>query len=106
MKKIILAFLTFVLIFSLSENANADDHMGPSNLQIQLCKLNEGVTMNDYDSLINEYFKWAKKNDVEVFFARQTPLYPQNSFIRAGYDFVELLNTSGLLRNPTIFLTF
>ena len=94
MKKIILAFLTFVLIFSLSENANADDHMGPSNLQIQLCKLNEGVTMNDYDSLINEYFKWAKKNDVEVFFARQTPLYPQNSFIRAGYDFVELLNTS------------
>ncbi|GIS06161.1 MAG: hypothetical protein CM15mP109_09170 [Candidatus Dadabacteria bacterium] len=41
MRKIILAFLTFVLIFSLSENANADDHMGPSNLQIQLCKLNE-----------------------------------------------------------------
>ena len=28
----------------------------------------------------DEYFKWAKKNDVEVFFARQTPLYPQNSF--------------------------
>ena len=48
MKKIILAFLTFVLTFSISENSFADDHMGPSNLQIQLCKLNEGVTMNDY----------------------------------------------------------
>ena len=61
MKKIILAFLTFVLTFSISEKSFADDHMGPSNLQIQLCKLNDGVTMSDYDSLINEYFKWAKK---------------------------------------------
>ena len=85
MEKIILAFLTFALIFSVSENVYSDDHMGPSNLQIQLCKLNEGVTMDEYDSFVkDEYFKWAKKNDVEVFFARQTPLYPQNSFIRAG----------------------
>ena len=57
MKKIILTFIIFVLTFSVSENSFADDHIGPSNLQIQLCKLNEGVTMNDYDSLINEYFK-------------------------------------------------
>ncbi|GIS06160.1 MAG: hypothetical protein CM15mP109_09160 [Candidatus Dadabacteria bacterium] len=52
--------------------------------------------MNDYDSLINEYFKWAKKRTMLENYSLlvKTPLYPQNSFIRAGYDFVELLNTS------------
>ena len=57
MKKIILAFIIFVLTFSVSEKSFADDHMGPSNLQIQLCKLNDGVTMSEYDSLISDYFK-------------------------------------------------
>ena len=94
MKKIILTFLTFILTFSVSENSIADDHMEVSNLQIQLCNLNDGVTMKEYDAMISEYFEWAKKNDVETYFARQTALYPHNSFIDAGYDFVELLNTS------------
>jgi|TARA_B110000483_G_scaffold223747_1_gene281897 hypothetical protein len=94
MKKIILTFLTFILTFSVSENSIADDHMEVSNLQIQLCNLNDGVTMKEYDAMISEYFEWAKENDVETYFARQTALYPHNSFIDAGYDFVELLNTS------------
>jgi hypothetical protein len=94
MKKIILTFFTFILTFSVSENSIADDHMEVSNLQIQLCNLNDGVTMKEYDAMISEYFEWAKENDVETYFARQTALYPHNSFIDAGYDFVELLNTS------------
>tara|TARA_X000001036_G_scaffold437716_1_gene483735 strand:+ start:118 stop:888 length:771 start_codon:yes stop_codon:yes gene_type:complete len=94
MKKIILTFLMFILTLSVSENSIADDHMEVSNLQIQLCKLNDGVTMKEYDAMISEYFEWAKENDVETYFARQTALYPHNSFIDAGYDFVELLNTS------------
>tara|TARA_B110000858_G_scaffold21147_1_gene21359 strand:- start:1462 stop:2229 length:768 start_codon:yes stop_codon:yes gene_type:complete len=94
MKKILLTFLTFILTFSVSENSIADDHMEVSNLQIQLCNLNDGVTMKEYDAMISEYFEWAKENDVETYFARQTALYPHNSFIDAGYDFVELLNTS------------
>ena len=94
MKKIILTFFTFILTFSVSENSITDDHMEVSNLQIQLCNLNDGVTMKEYDAMISEYFEWAKENDVETYFARQTALYPHNSFIDAGYDFVELLNTS------------
>jgi hypothetical protein len=61
MKKIILTFLTFILTFSVSENSIADDHMEVSNLQIQLCNLNDGVTMKEYDAMISEYFEWAKK---------------------------------------------
>jgi hypothetical protein len=68
--------------------------MEVSNLQIQLSNLNDGVTMKEYDAMISEYFEWAKKNDVETYFARQTALYAHNSFIDAGYDFVEFLNTS------------
>ena len=94
MGRIFTSLIALMAIISSTSHLKADDHMEVSNLQIQLCKLNDGVTMSDYDSMVNEYFKWAKKNDVEVFFARQTPLYPQNSFIRSGYDFVELLNTS------------
>ena len=94
MGRILLSFMALVAIISSTSNLKADDHMEVSNLQIQLCKLNDGVTMKEYDAMISEYFEWAKENDVETYFARQTALYPHNSFIDAGYDFVELLNTS------------
>jgi hypothetical protein len=94
MGRILLSFIALVAIISSTSNLKADDHMEVSNLQIQLCKLNDGVTMKEYDAMISEYFEWAKENDVETYFARQTALYPHNSFIDAGYDFVELLNTS------------
>jgi hypothetical protein len=94
MGRILLSFMALVAIISSTSNLKADDHMEVSNLQIQLCKLNDGVTMKEYDAMISEYFQWAKENDVETFFSRQTALYPHNSFIGAGYDFVELLNTS------------
>tara|TARA_B100001063_G_scaffold16879_1_gene12970 strand:+ start:409 stop:1176 length:768 start_codon:yes stop_codon:yes gene_type:complete len=94
MGRILLSFMALVAIISSTSNSKADDHMEVSNLQIQLCKLNDGVTMKEYDAMISEYFEWAKENDVETYFARQTALYPHNSFIDAGYDFVELLNTS------------
>ena len=72
MKKIILAFLTFVLTFSISENSFADDQYSEMegnvfNIQVQQCTLNSDTSIKQYDSMINDYFKWAKKNDAEVF---------------------------------------
>ena len=96
MKKIILTFLTFVLTFSISENSFADDQYSEMegnvfNIQVQQCTLNSDTSIKQYDSMINDYFKWAKKNDAEVFFSRQTPLYVQNSWYRSGIDFLEIL---------------
>ena len=76
MGRILLSFIALVAIISSTSNLKADDHMEVSNLQIQLCKLNDGVTMKEYDAMISEYFEWAKENDVETYFARQTALYP------------------------------
>ena len=64
----------------------------PFSIQAQMCKLNEGVTIAQYDKLINKYIKWSKKNDVETFFARQIPLFTHDTFnISSKYDFVEFL---------------
>tara|TARA_Y100000768_G_scaffold7558_1_gene5248 strand:- start:592 stop:1374 length:783 start_codon:yes stop_codon:yes gene_type:complete len=96
MKKIILTFLTFVLTFSISENSFADDQYSEMegnvfNIQVQQCTLKGDTSIKQYDSMINDYFKWAKKNDAEVFFSRQTPLYVHNSWYRSGIDFLEIL---------------
>ena len=64
MGRILLSFMALVAIISSTSNLKADDHMEVSNLQIQLCKLNDCVTMKEYDAMISEYFEWAKENDV------------------------------------------
>ena len=62
------------------ELGNGVQSNAPFSIQAQMCKLNEGVTIAQYDKLIEKYIKWSKKNDVETFFARQTPLFTHDTF--------------------------
>ena len=83
------------LIFLLTSNLTyADDHSSDEtdvfNVQVQLCTLKGNTSIKQYDEMIDDYVKWSKKHDVELFFARQTPLYPQDSWFDAGNDFMEL----------------
>ena len=90
------------IIFSISSSfAIADDHQmftgdldpdAPINLQTQICTLKPGKTLAQYDRLINKYFAWAKKYDVETTFVRQTPfLTHANPDNPNNFDFVEFL---------------
>tara|TARA_B100000214_G_scaffold320111_1_gene255136 strand:- start:1469 stop:2242 length:774 start_codon:yes stop_codon:yes gene_type:complete len=91
-KYIILGLITF---FGLNNAVFADGHeQGETevfNLQVQLCTLKDNASIKQYDAMINDYVKWSRKHDVELAFARQTPLYPHNSWFEAGYDFMEVL---------------
>ena len=91
-KYIILGVITF---FGLNNSVFADGHeQGETevfNLQVQLCTLKDNASMKQYDEMIADYVKWSRKHDVELAFARQTPLYPHNSWFEAGYDFMEVL---------------
>jgi hypothetical protein len=77
----------------------AEDHMlngmnvqQPFNVQANLCKLNPGVSEEDYDDMVNDYFDWARKNDVEPVFVRQKPVFSHaNASNPWPYDFVEFL---------------
>ena len=77
----------------------ADDHMidninvqQPFNIQANLCKLNPGVSLDDYHAMVEDYFDWAKKNDVDPVFVRQFPLFSHQNLSRPWpYDFVEFL---------------
>ena len=79
--------------------ALADDHMidninvqQPFNIQANLCKLNSGVDLDDYQEMIDDYFEWAKDNDVDPVFVRQFPLFSHQNLARPWpYDFVEFL---------------
>ena len=87
--------LGFLAFFGFTNFVFADDHESSEtevfNLQVQLCTLTENTSMKQYDEMIDDYVKWSKKHDVELYFARQTPLYPHNSWFDSGYDFMELL---------------
>ena len=91
-------FIFFSFLLVLNMNLFADDHssedMGIFNLQVQLCTLKGNTSMKQYDDMITDYVDWSRKHDVELFFARQTALYPHNSWFEAGYDFMELLLSS------------
>ena len=91
-------FIFFSFLLALNMNLYADDHssedMGVFNLQVQLCTLKGNTSMKQYDDMIADYVDWSRKHDVELFFARQTALYPHNSWFEAGYDFMELLLSS------------
>ena len=96
MKKYILLPLFAFAFVSISNAVFADDHGDslPSgfNVQLQLCKLNDGATLSQYNKMNADYIKWSKKNDVEVTFIRQTPLFSHDDFIQSsGYDFLEIL---------------
>ncbi len=90
-------FCTACTLF-ISLTLGADQHQNeaptltsPMSTQIQLCNLNPGKTLADYDKIIEKYFKWSEKHDVEVVFVRQTPLFSHADANNPGYDFVEYL---------------
>ena len=94
------AWLSAILIGILASFATlADDHMlngmnitKPFNVQANLCKLNPGVSEEDYDEMVDDYFDWAKKNSVEPVFVRQKPVFSHaNANNPWPYDFVEFL---------------
>ncbi|MBT3428658.1 MAG: hypothetical protein HOL98_13855 [Gammaproteobacteria bacterium] len=92
-------FISMVSIAFISLTVNADQQQAnaspasanPISTQIQLCNLNPGKTMNDYDKIIQQYFKWSKKHDVEVVFTRNLPLFSHADASHPGYDFIEYL---------------
>ena len=95
--KILCKWLASVSILAWSSIGIADDHSPAENAnlplaaQIQLCNLNDGKTMADYDRMANDYFKWSEKNDVAVTFIRHTPLFTSANASNPGYDFIEYL---------------
>ena len=73
MKNVLIATIAFV-ITAFSSITIADDHavftggmdpQQPMNAQTQLCTLNPGKTMAQYDRLQQKYIAWSKKNGVE-----------------------------------------
>ena len=82
--------LGFLAFFGFTNFVFADDHESSEtevfNLQVQLCTLTENTSMKQYDEMIDDYVKWSKKHDVELYFARQTPLYPHNSWFVFFYE--------------------
>lgn len=102
MKNFIISLIALMATISFTSILKADDHAEQSyfNFQVNFCKLNEGSTMEDYSNAVNNYIKWSKKNDVEVYVSRQKALFPHDNFVSdRGYDFQEILagphNTTG-----------
>ena len=94
------AWLSALLLAIFASPATlADDHMlngmnvtKPFNVQANLCKLNPGVSEEDYDAMLGDYLEWAKKNNVEPVLVRQKPVFSHaNANNPWPYDFVEFL---------------
>ena len=75
-KNTVLSFVASLILIS-SNLAFADAHDGGQpkagdviNMQVNLCNLNDGFTIEDYNKMNREYFKWSKTNDVEVKIGR------------------------------------
>ena len=45
----------------------------PQNVQSQLCTLNKGKSMAQYEKMFNKYIAWSKVNDVELTVVRTMP---------------------------------
>ena len=80
---------TMLLAIFANPAALADNHMidninvqQPFNIQANLCKLNPGVSLDDYQEMIDDYFDWAKENDVDPVFVRQFPLFSHENLAR------------------------
>ncbi|MEC7831087.1 MAG: hypothetical protein VX812_04900 [Pseudomonadota bacterium] len=99
MKKIILFINVFMFLTFSSHLAYADDHSqelpNVSNIQVNVCKLNDGVTLDQYNLVTNDYIKWSKKNNVETFYVRHFPLFSHASTGNPPtFDFLEILGSS------------
>jgi len=102
MKKMSQVVLGSILTFA-SAGVLADDHemfagdmdpAEPMSVQAQICNLNDGVSLSDYNKVTEKYKKWAKKNDAEVALFRQFPMMTHNNSNNPyPADFVEFLVT-------------
>ena len=94
---VLFLMLAIVSMATLADNHEFTGGIGenePFNLQVQMCSLNEGVTQQDYDQMISDYFDWSEKHEVEVTFVRQVPLFTHaNAANPYPYDFIEFLAT-------------
>ena len=99
MKKYI-ALSAFVIVSFITSNGYADDNNlgggvssnAPFAINAQICKLNEGKTMEDYHSLNDKFYKWTKKHDVELTVVSHVPFYSHGNFNNpTKYDFIEFL---------------
>ena len=90
---------TLLLTMCAGSFALANDHMidninvsQPFNVQANLCKLNPGVSLEDYQAMIDDYLAWAEKNEIDPVLVRQFPLFSHQNLARPWpYDFVEFL---------------
>jgi hypothetical protein len=73
-----------IFLFAISSFFNnfayADNHPqelpNVSNIQVNVCKLNDGVSLDEYNKVTQDYVKWSKKNDVETFYVRHFHFSP------------------------------
>ena len=99
LKQVVLGSLVSVVApWSLADNhetfTGGMDPAEPMSVQIQLCTLNDGKSMSDYDEVSARYRKWAKKNDAEVALIRQYPFATHDGLVNPyPADFVEFLVT-------------
>ena len=99
MKKILSITTVFLLVLSFNNFIFADDHNqelpNVANVQVNVCKLNEGVTMDQYEVVTQDYVSWSKKNNVETFYVRHFPLFSHATTGRSlSYDFLEILGST------------
>lgn len=60
-------------------------------LQMQLCTLNPGKSMANYERVFNDYIEWSKENEVEVFVMRAVPTMLGASQDGPQFDFIDML---------------
>jgi hypothetical protein len=68
------------------------DPQAPQNVQTQLCTLNSGKNMIQYERMFNKYIAWSTKNGVETTAVRSMPFITHsNPNNRSKTEFVEFL---------------
>jgi hypothetical protein len=88
-------------VLMVSGSVVADDHVTKrvagldlsqgNSLQMQLCSLKPGKKMKDYKANFDAYIAWSKKQGVETFALRLTPMYVTQPNNQNGYEWIELL---------------
>ena len=99
MNKLMIIFCLFAISSFYNNFAYADNHAqelpNVSNVQVNVCKLNDGVSLEEYNEVTEDYVKWSKKNDVETFYVRHFPLFSHSTTGNPlTYDFLEILGSS------------
>jgi hypothetical protein len=88
----VLVGLALSVSVAAAEQYSGIDLSQGNSVQMQLCSLKPGKSMENYDRVIRDYIQWSRDNDVELFLMRATPLFlspPPNG--GQQIDFLELL---------------